>query len=52
MAQELRNSTMINSQTIQEVKKATVEVKNATVVNTQAISKLKHADGAVGQSPW
>ena len=41
MTQELKNSTMINSQAIQEVKKATMEVKNATIVNTQAISKLE-----------
>ena len=34
MVQELRNSTMINSQAIQKVKKA-------TIVNTQAISKLE-----------
>ena len=32
---------MINSQVIQEVKKATMEVKNATMVNTQAIYKLE-----------
>ena len=32
---------MINSQAIQEVKKATMEVKNVTMVNTQAISKLE-----------
>ena len=41
MAQELKNSTMINSQAIQEVKKAIMEVKNATMVNTQEISKLE-----------
>jgi hypothetical protein len=39
--QELRNSTMMNGQAIQEVKKATIEVKNANMVNIEAISKLE-----------
>jgi hypothetical protein len=40
MIQELKNSTMINSQAIQKV-------KNATMVNNQAITKMESQTGQI-----